>query len=66
MHIKTTNVMRNEYDHQQLKNDVELVRTLDSLASIFVCVVAEGGVHIEKRLETICEEYKVVFFFIHL
>ena len=45
MHIKTTNVMRNEYVNRQLKNDVELVRTLYSSASIFVCVVAEGGVH---------------------
>ena len=57
--------MRNEYDHRPLKNDVELVRTLDSSASLFVCVVVEGGVHIEKRLKTICEEYKVVFFFIY-
>ena len=59
MHIKTTNIMRNEYDHQQLKNDVELVRTLDSLASIFVCCAAEGDVDlytIEKGLRaTICE-----------
>ena len=45
--------MSNEYDHQPLKNDVELVRTLDSSASIFVCVVVEGSVHIEKRLNNL-------------